>query len=858
MESATIVDGILTAILQWRVNWLVEQKNNPQPPPICRAELKKLKITYDNYKDYESTFVPLIMHEIWAQIYEEWTKIELEQSGGSPMDIDEMDLQAGSSNNSNYSGKNSKARNNIRSSAHNGHCPRQFWIGIASYRSEGQYQCLIKCQYLVDSKRLGEQLKLIGEGDLVVLDLVATNDAASTAQLTDDSASAQRGNLLNLFGYVIDVTSEKLQQYTTLANCFVSRRSCKNLHVINYSVVIAKRPLRLNLSEPMKISGIYYLKPMIRQIESIAILRESVLASDILNPKLITCKLSLPTVVDVKSPYYNTMQFKAIIGANEALVRNTPKIQLIQGPPGTGKTHTLIGIIKQFYSTWPENTKMPKVLICAPSNGAIDEVARRLFKEREFLKATKVRRSLRLVRVGHPDQISDSVKAISLEELVEVNANSKVEGLRKKMNKRTKDLEEELIQCDTEITNLRYLKRLSEIPALEMKIAKLITELDSSKNSEDLAAKREASEAAKKNTRYELIKNADVILTTLNSCQRQPLENLFKGDRAELSFHCVIVDEASQCCEPELLMPLCYRISRMILIGDPMQLPATVISRHAQDYDYSRSLFERFFIHFGNYSTTSPIAMLTDQYRMHPAICEFPSNSFYNGRLVTAKRVDNSFPIKPYIVFDLKHSREKSSSKKSIENEVEAEFVRNLLTAVLVKAPENTTVGVITPYKGQKRLITHKIRDLQSRKNIQVDVNTCDGFQGQERDIIILSCVRASDGKNGGSIGFLKSFQRINVALTRAKQTLILCVSTKSLTKDKTWGSLVEDACARQAIQYLTNTPGQNALVTMITKPLVTNAQLQQQYCAPSSKLVRVNFFGGQNETNYIMPMDID
>lgn len=851
MEPANVVDGILTAILQWRVNWLVEQKNNSQPPPICRAQLKKLKVTYDNYKDYESTFVPLIMHEIWAQIFEEWTKIELERSGDSPMDIDDLDLFPSSSAYSNRPNKNQRTRTNIRSATHNGNCPRQFWIGVSSYRSEGQYQCLISCQYLVDSKRLGDHLKLIGEGDLVMLDLV-TSSGATVLQSSDPPTADKQENLLSLFGYVVDVTSERLQHYTTLADCFVSRRSNKNLHVINYSVIIAKRPLRLNLSEPMKISCIYYLKPMIRQVESIAILRESVLASDILNPKQITCKLSLPTIVDVRSPHYNDMQYKAIIGANEALVRNIPKIQLIQGPPGTGKTHTLIGIIKQFYSTWPDNTKFPKVLICAPSNGAIDEVCRRLFKEREFLKSTRARRSLRLVRVGHPDQISESVKSVSLEELVEVNSNTKVEVLKKKMSKKVKDLEDELSNCDTEITNLRYLKRFDEIPALEMRIAKLITELESSKNSEDVATKREISDAAKRNIRYELIKNADVILTTLNSCQRQPLESLFKGDRSELSFHCVIVDEASQCCEPELLMPLCYKISRMILIGDPMQLPATVISRVAQDYEYSRSLFERFFLHFGNYSPTSPIAMLTNQYRMHPAICEFPSNRFYNGRLVTAKKVDDTFPIKPYIVFDLKHGREKTSSKKSIENEIEAEFVRNLLTAVLVKAPENVTVGVITPYKGQKRLITNKINDLQKGKNIKIDVNTCDGFQGQERDIIILSCVRAFDSPSGGSIGFLKSFQRINVALTRAKQSLILCISAKSLSKDKTWQSLINDACSRQAMHILTSTPNQNMLVNMINKPYVTPLQQLQQ-----SKLIRVNF-SSLGEPDYIMPMDID
>lgn len=834
---ANAVDAILTAILQWRVSWLDEQKRNAQPPPICRTQPRKLKILYDNYKDYESTFIPLLMHEIWAQIYEEWIKMEYGiNEDGYPMDLDEPMPAATTTSN-----PQSTFNNQFRARSKREPSPRQIWIGVSEYKVEKEFQCALRCQYLIESNRVNEHLKLIGDGDLVRLDL-------KEMQNTADPTRKDRPPL-NLFGYVADVSSERVTQYTTLAECFTTRPS-RNYHVINYQVIIARRQLKLDLSYPMKITGLYYLKPMIRQVESVAILRESPLASDILSPKKITCQLSVPTIVSIQSPYYNDMQYKAIIGSNEALVRNIPKIQLIQGPPGTGKTHTLIGIIKHFYTHWQDTSRLPKVLICAPSNGAIDEVTKRLYNERDFLKKAPARRSLRMLRVGHPDHVSESIRIISLDELVDINASNKLTEVKKKHTARMRDLENQLSDCDIEITNLRYSKRDKEIPKVEAKIARLVKELENTKATEEVSARREVSEASKRHLRFELVKNADVILTTLNSCQRHPLDALFKKENADVSFHCVIVDEASQCCEPELLMPLCYKISKMILIGDPMQLPATVISRYAQEFDFGRSLFERFFIHFGKYEPTSPIAMLREQYRMHPAICHFPSKQFYDNRLLSARHITEAYPLKPYIMFDLRHSSEKKSDKTSLENPVEADFIRNLLVAVLNKAPTSSQIGIITPYKGQKRLLTNRINNILMERNIKIDVNTCDGFQGQEKDIIILSCVRAFD--SGNSIGFLKSYQRINVALTRAKHCLIVCISAKALTKDKTWGALVDDARERYTLQTLTQTPSSNALIDMISYNIGHDEE------KPYFTLNNGPEFITDIDTDFILPMDID
>lgn len=847
--AANVVEAILTAILQWRVAWLDEQKLNAQPPPICRSQVKKLKITYDDYKDYESTFVPLLMHEIWAQIFDEWTRLETELKGVIPMDIDDDSPTTDAMNTSILASTNYGAPMRSKSCAQQ----RQFNVGITDIRKEGEYQLILRCQYIIESRRASSHMKVIGEGDLIRLD-VATNIEEShfKGNQSDYVVDVEKGlAIIGLFGYVNDVQSERITRHSKLASCFGNPELYRDHNTINYNVIIAKRPLRLKLNEPMRMSAIYYLKPMIRQIESVAMLKESCLASDILNPKVITCQLSVPTVVSMKSPYYNDAQYRAIIGTNEALnrPRNIPKIQLIQGPPGTGKTHTLIGIIKHYYTSDSLRgaVVLPKILICAPSNGAIDEVAKRLYKERDFAKKGPLKRSLRLLRVGHPDQISDSTKCISLDELVEINFKANIENTKKKHANQMKELEDELSRCDTEITNLRYTNRQKDIPEVEAKIARLLRDLERAKTSEALHTRREGGEASRSSLRYNLVRNADIILTTLNSCQRHPLDIIFrKDDRSEVSFHCCIVDEASQCVEPELLMPLRYRISKMILIGDPMQLPATVISRHAQDFEFGRSLFERFFVHFGRYDPTSPISMLTEQYRMHPEICRFPSKQFYDNRLITPLRPSQTYPFKPYILFEIRHGTQKAS-KTSLENEVEANLIKNLLQAVVMKAPEGSEIGVITPYKGQRRLLTNRISSLQTQRSIKVDVNTCDGFQGQEKDIIILSCVRTFETSK--SVGFLKSFQRVNVALTRAKHCLIVCLSGKSLTKDKTWQSLMRDAIDRNVIQTLLQTPGIDKFVKMIAVDKNNTLQPVNNTCVNNTR---------EYVPEYIMPMDID
>jgi len=433
-----------------------------------------------------------------------------------------------------------------------------------------------------------------------------------------------------------------------------------------------------------------------------------------------------------------------------------------------------------------------RLLICAPSNGAVDEIARRLLRDEDFLKKKR-----NLVRIGMKGQVHKDV----LEYLLDTFSG------------------------DT-------------IPTQEAKLG-----------------------------------SADVIVSTLNSVQQLAMK---KFELHRDYFRCIIVDEASQCAEPELLMQLVYQSKKLILIGDHKQLPATVISSFAQKFGYGRSMFERLYSHFetNNNDEPIPVRTLTTQYRMHEEIVAFPSARFYDNQLETPPETGGNpllSTFKPYTVFDLAYSQE-SNTTASKCNIAEATFITRLVLMILDKLgfdwrkkkndkgkspvkpnrykgnknqqqtmkveegeernSENTNVqdkseketeeaeeskkqqeeegkekeveespklpisiGIITFYRGQKTELIRRFRQVNSDLLRLIDINTVDAFQGQERDIVILSCVRAFDPDNGhNSVGFLRSEQRMNVALTRAKSAMYICTHEATFANVPHWGELIVDA----------------------------------------------------------------
>ena len=558
-------------------------------------------------------------------------------------------------------------------------------------------------------------------------------------------------------GYITDF-------FTTITN---NERDSQNVGKLFFSMIMTKSSYqKLSQLSSLYISNqkycikrLFYLRPSIRLIETLGYLElnryESLNSLVKLDSNLFTCSLPIQLNEQQLSFHsqkpYNIEQKEAIIAASNIVNQSDRKkfqILMVQGPPGTGKTHTLIGMIKNIIA----NSSMSAldhfhILICAPSNGAIDEIGRRLIAEKEtFL----LDRSLQIVRIGQSSRIHEDMIPYELDQRI----NSRLNDINK--NKR-------------------------------MEI------------------------------RANIMQEADIILTTLTSCQHSSLDMFRYSSKF---FRCLIIDEASQCVEPEILMPLVYQsITKVIMIGDPLQLPATVISNRAQDANYGRSFFERFDTYLKENvdnqqlftTTTIKITRLVEQYRMRKEICSFPSKYFYDSKLQTANGsgYNHLININPYFIFDIKDSYE-SSLQISRLNLNEVKFVCKLFGQIIEKIGFNrltmkelpVSIGIITFYQEQKKTILSELMKKFPRNLIdQIKIDTVDAFQGQECDIVILSCVRAPDEFGRiGTIGFVRSQQRMNVALTRARSLLCICLHEKKFSKNSIWNKLLSDARQRNRL----------------------------------------------------------
>lgn len=307
----------------------------------------------------------------------------------------------------------------------------------------------------------------------------------------------------------------------------------------------------------------------------------------------------------------------------------------------------------------------------------------------------------------------------------------------------------------------------------------------------------------------QVLKDSQIVCSTLSVAGSQDLRQ-FK----DLKFDTVVIDEASQAIELSTLIPLQMGCSRLILVGDHKQLPATVFSKLAETHLYSRSLFER--LHQSGY----PMCLLKRQMRMHPLIAQFPSDLFYDGEIETHEDILSIIPEQPWstvsvfgplVFFDIEEGKEEVSLQSKV-NEDEAVFVENLITTLMQRYPEDAVnrivkrTAIITPYAEQVRLISEKIRRIFGQTDLTkpcpIEVNTVDGFQGREKDIIIASTVRASEG----SIGFLADIRRMNVMLTRARTNMWIVGHRSTLTKNSAspWAQLVEHIDAQDRVVKVT------------------------------------------------------
>ena len=254
---------------------------------------------------------------------------------------------------------------------------------------------------------------------------------------------------------------------------------------------------------------------------------------------------------------------------------------------------------------------------------------------------------------------------------------------------------------------------------------------------------------------------------------------------AKKTFTTVLMDEAAMATEPVALIPITHKgVSRVVLVGDHRQLPPTVISELAEYEGLGQSLFGRLV------KCKVPPKVLNTQYRMHPSIAEFPSQTFYDGELNSGTPANERTPpcgfqwtseTFPIAFIDVQGSDEKINN--SFINDKEAEKVLELLKKLRYGNDLSPCqIGIVAPYARQVLNIKNRLHRIDNTKWFQsVDVGTADGFQGKEKDLIIVSITRANKHR---SLGFVKDRRRMNVALTRAKRGVIVIGDKNMLEND--------------------------------------------------------------------------
>ena len=411
------------------------------------------------------------------------------------------------------------------------------------------------------------------------------------------------------------------------------------------------------------------------------------------------------------------------------------RLTLIQGPPGTGKTHTAVRILQSWSSQ-----NVGTILAVADSNVAVDNLLEGLLGL-----------GVSAVRLGQPVKVRESLREAT------VDAQMESHPLRR-------DLEEHLE------LNEKLARRIPGMKGKEKGLAH-----------RDLNRGWKEVRRIERQMRDDILDRAQVLCCTCIGVGHQLLDGR--------KFTRVLLDEATQATEPASLVPLVRGARQIVLVGDHRQLPPTVISRRAENGGLRRSLFERL-VAMG----IEPM-LLDTQYRMHPAISDFPNRIFYEGRLVdgitAADRPNpagllwNDWEV-PMAFLPVNGDELLSPDGASKENPAEAGWVAKILENLLQAGDlEETNIGIITPYAGQVRAI----RDALPERNDSVEVHTVDGYQGREKEVIIFSCVRSN---SDGIVGFLSDARRLNVALTRAKRGLIVIGDPDTLRNDETWASWLD------------------------------------------------------------------
>ncbi|WP_166823097.1 AAA domain-containing protein [Thalassoroseus pseudoceratinae] len=416
-------------------------------------------------------------------------------------------------------------------------------------------------------------------------------------------------------------------------------------------------------------------------------------------------------------------------------------VAIIHGPPGTGKTTTVVELIRQAVK------RGQKVLACAPSNTAVDNLLERL-----------VASGNNVVRLGHPARVDEQLRRYTLDAQV---AEHELMSVARDM----------LREADSLFRKAGRYTRAKPAPGAKPEMRR--------------EARRLKSDARllEQQTVKTVLDRVDVVCATLT------FDESLLGDRR---FDLAVIDEACQSTEPACWIPV-LKSDRIVLAGDHCQLPPTVISAVAAREGLTTSLLERLNANFGECITRQ----LKVQYRMHTDIMGFSSQEFYQDSLIADETVSahtlndlpnvqaSSLTETPLTYIDTAGAdwhEEAESHGASKRNPNEGAFVLRKAEQLIAAGLPPRDIAIITPYAAQVRWLRE-----QSNRN-ELEIDTVDGFQGREKEAVIISCVRCNPK---GEIGFLADTRRMNVALTRARRKLVIVGDSATLGGHDFYASLL-------------------------------------------------------------------
>ena len=439
------------------------------------------------------------------------------------------------------------------------------------------------------------------------------------------------------------------------------------------------------------------------------------------------------TFAPLSFPFLNVSQERAV---NEVL--RAKDVAVVHGPPGTGKTTTLVEAI---YETLRRENQ---VLVCAQSNMAVDWISEKL-----------VDRGINVLRIGNPTKVNDKMLSFTYERRFESHPDyPQLWAIRKSIRQ---------LRANRKHGDHSFHQKLERLKERETELELRI--------------------------RNQLFREARVIASTLVGSANRLLDGM--------KFGTLFIDEAAQALEAACWIPM-RRATRVILAGDHCQLPPTIKSVAAMKGGLDKTLMQRIVER-----KPEAVTLLKMQYRMNEAIMRFSSDWFYHGEVEAAPMVKYRGILDLDKAIEWKDTSGDTSHEEFVGdnfgriNKEEAQLTLLTLAEYFVRIgrqriiDERIDVGIISPYRAQVQYLRHLIKKTDFYKPFRkiIAVNTVDGFQGQERDIIVISMVRSNEE---GQIGFLRDLRRMNVAITRARMKLIILGDSATLIRHPFYRRLKE------------------------------------------------------------------